>query len=64
MTEKRTASNPPAARPDGGQPSGTDARKQAYVTPRLEYLGDIRDLTLGTTPGIGDSATDPANFQA
>ncbi len=26
-----------------------------YATPRLEALGDIRDITLGGSPGQGDS---------
>jgi hypothetical protein len=29
--------------------------RRAYHTPRLEVLGDIRDLTLGGSPGQGDS---------
>ncbi len=35
--------------------------RRAYTRPRLEVLGDIRDLTLGGTPGVGDSG-DPVNF--
>jgi hypothetical protein len=31
--------------------------KKLYVSPRLIYLGDIRDLTLGGSPGIGDSGS-------
>lgn len=30
-------------------------RRRSYACPRLEVLGDIRDLTLGGTPGTGDS---------
>lgn len=26
-----------------------------YVSPRLRSLGDVRDLTLGGSPGSGDS---------
>lgn len=40
-------------------PAGSD--RSRYVTPRLETLGDIRDLTLGGSPGTGDSPGDPAN---
>lgn len=29
--------------------------RRAYVRPRLEVFGDLRDLTLGGTPGSGDS---------
>lgn len=35
--------------------------RRAYTRPWLEVLGDIRDLTLGGTPGVGDSG-DPVNF--
>lgn len=37
------------------------ARRRPYHTPRLERLGDLRSLTLGGSPGAGDS-TDPLNF--
>lgn len=30
-------------------------RQRAYEPPTLEVLGDVRDLTLGGTPGEGDS---------
>jgi len=36
-------------------------RRCAYACPRLEVLGDIRDLTLGGSPGTGDSGN-PENF--
>jgi hypothetical protein len=29
--------------------------KPAYSRPRVECLGDVRDLTFGGSPGIGDS---------
>ncbi|MCG6962346.1 MAG: lasso RiPP family leader peptide-containing protein [Acidobacteria bacterium] len=33
------------------------ARRRAYVPPRLEDYGDLRDLTLGgSPPGVDDSA--------
>jgi hypothetical protein len=42
--------------------AGTPApSRRAYTRPWLEVLGDIRDLTLGGTPGTGDSG-DPVNF--
>lgn len=31
------------------------SRRLPYSAPRLEALGDIRELTLGGTPGSGDS---------
>ena len=36
--------------------------RRAYQRPQLEVLGDIRDLTLGGSPGIGDSGN-PGNFK-
>lgn len=36
--------------------------RRAYARPRLEVLGDVRDLTLGGSPGIGDSGN-PENFR-
>lgn len=36
--------------------------KKPYTSPKLTVLGDIRDLTLGASPGIGDSGS--INFQA
>lgn len=35
-------------------PAATDARAE-YVAPELRELGDVRDLTLGASPGTGDS---------
>ena len=32
-----------------------DRRKQIYKTPELIELGDVRDITLGASPGSGDS---------
>jgi hypothetical protein len=29
--------------------------RRAYSRPRLRRLGDVRDFTLGPTPGIGES---------
>jgi hypothetical protein len=36
--------------------------KRLYQSPTLTWLGDIRDLTLGGSPGIGDSGGG-ANFK-
>ena len=36
--------------------------RKVYQKPLLEELGDLRALTLGVSPGVGDSA-DPVNFQ-
>jgi len=35
--------------PDGAQP------RRPYMSPRLVDLGDLRSLTLGGSPGAGDS---------
>ncbi len=32
-----------------------DRRRRPYRPPRLVDFGDVRDLTLGGTPGTGDS---------
>lgn len=32
--------------------------RRSYSRPRLEVLGDIRDLTLGGSPGVGDSGVE------
>jgi len=40
--------------------TGSASRKRVYSTPSLERLGDIRALTLGGSPGNGDSGiSDP-----
>jgi hypothetical protein len=38
----------------GGNESSEETR--CYVPPRLEVLGDVRELTLGASPGAGDSS--------
>jgi hypothetical protein len=35
--------------------TATDVVKQVYVKPILIALGDVRDVTLGGSPGSGDS---------
>ena len=37
-----------------GEVAGAQLRLP-YVAPRLLELGDLRDLTLGASPGVGDS---------
>ncbi len=42
--------------PESRRPSGTaPSVKKAYVAPHLEAYGDLRTLTLGGSPGVGDS---------
>jgi hypothetical protein len=47
---KSNVSNPQVER----APAADDARLE-YQAPQLVRLGDVRDLTLGGSPGIGDS---------
>lgn|GEM_PF-2205450 len=35
--------------------------KRPYAAPVLQSFGDVRSLTLGGTPGTGDSAGDPTS---
>lgn len=42
--------------PEDGRIEPCEARRLPYITPRLELLGDVRDLTLGGSPGTGDSS--------
>lgn len=36
--------------------------KKRYAPPRLKTYGDVRDLTLGPTPGLGESGH-PGTFR-
>ena len=36
--------------------------KKPYQKPRLIHHGDVRDVTMGPTPGIGESGA-PSNFR-
>lgn len=35
--------------------------RKSYRKPQLEVLGDLRTLTLGGSPGVGDSAGNPTS---
>ncbi len=66
MVSEKSKSIPREDRPGGDLPTGQGASaggRLPYAPPRLEVLGDVRDLTLGGTPGLGDSGN-PMNFQA
>ena len=46
--------------PNNTEPQLTGDEKQlkllkVYTSPRVEELGDLRSLTLGTSPGFGES---------
>jgi hypothetical protein len=38
--------------------------RKPYTPPRLQLLGDIRDLTMGGSPGVGDSGATSPQFPA
>lgn len=44
------------------EPLEASADRQVYVRPVLTTLGDVRDLTLGGSPGSGDSAGASTEF--
>ena len=48
------------ARPEDGAPPA--ASKKHYTKPQLSTYGDLRGLTLGGSPGVGESGM-PFNFQ-
>jgi hypothetical protein len=37
------------------QPHGQKTQRKPYVRPQLYTFGDLRGLTLGGSPGVGDS---------
>lgn len=39
----------------GDGPAAGPARRRPYRAPALVFFGDLRDLTLGGSPGVGDS---------
>ena len=53
------SAGPPAApaesrRPDPGQPEPNSPRRR-WVRPKLTVYGDLRRLTMGPSPGTGES---------
>jgi len=55
----------PDARGAGGRPAPTAVSRRPrrrYRAPRLELFGDVRSLTLGGSPGNGDSIIMPPTF--
>lgn len=59
MMEHPTPRSQPTTAPEPAPPA---IPKRPYRRPRLEILGDLRSLTLGGSPGVGDSG-DPFNFE-
>ena len=55
--QKKSPEEPVAGR------DATSPPRRPYQQPRLDCLGDVRDLTLGGSPGTGDSP-DPFNTQS
>ncbi len=43
---------------DDAQGSDKVTPKLPYKAPVLAALGDVRDMTMGNTPGLGESGTD------
>jgi hypothetical protein len=37
-------------------------KKKIYTPPKLDILGDVRDITLGGSPGRGDSGSATTKF--
>ena len=43
------------------QTPSKDNKKKKYKSPAVQSLGDIRDVTMGGSPGFGDSGGAPQN---
>lgn len=43
------------SRPSAENENAVTTEREPYLPPRLQLLGDLRDLTLGGSPGTGDS---------
>jgi len=52
-TPHRPSSDGPAPSPNPGDPRLRS--RKPYEPPRLDVLGDVREITLGGTLGVGDS---------
>jgi hypothetical protein len=52
-TPHRPPSDGKSPRPNPGD--STQRARKVYEPPRLEVLGDVREITLGGTIGVGDS---------
>ncbi len=37
------------------EPARADGSKKPYRKPELIHRGDVRDITMGPTPGVGES---------
>jgi hypothetical protein len=61
MRDESTVSRPHQPAPQPQAAPAVHRRRKPDGRPRLEVLGDVRDLTLGGSPGTGDSAG-PLNF--
>jgi len=48
-TEKNTSNVDAAVKPTA------EAPRRAYVAPQLRYLGTVRDLSLGSSAGVGEN---------
>jgi hypothetical protein len=41
--------------PAEAEPKAPAAAKKTYSPPRLAVFGDVRDVTMGVSPGVGES---------
>ena len=52
LLRKNKASSPP---PEGPETPSEPRRRATWTPPRLVAYGDLRELTMGPTPGVGES---------
>ena len=53
----QNSGTPPAANGSSGE-----RQRKPYERPQLTHRGDVRDVTMGPTPGVGESGN-PTNFR-
>lgn len=63
MDPQRVSTLHEAAMSDAEAATGSTLRNKVYRKPRLTLWGDLRDVTLGPSPGIGESGQ-PGLFKA
>ncbi len=63
MSSMRATPKPSAAAAATGDGSSKKLRKRAYKSPRLNELGELLDVTMGPSPGLGESGN-PAVFRS
>jgi len=63
MSSLRTTPRASAVIPAAGNGSSEKQCKRAYKPPRLTELGELLDVTMGPSPGLGESGN-PAVFRS